>query len=302
MLHGKRTALRVAALAAAVLLGALATPAHSADRYWPPIVDPATGQYTPGRFVWGDLITSDVARAAGFYAQVFGWTFETYGGNDDRDTYTLVLADGLPIGGMVFDQRAIKDKVPSARWIGFISVPDVRLAADAVIRGGGKTVFEPLALGERGETAVFRDPEGALFGVVHSRNGDPADYLGDVNEWLWVDLLSGNVEAAAAFYQAVIGYDIVPIPEGALRHGVRLVTGGRARAGILEKASASATPVWLPYVRVADVQAAVEKARKAGGKVIMDPVTLRRAVVAIIEDPTGAPLGVAQLSEQEVRP
>ena len=53
---------------------------------------------TPGRWVWGDLVTSDVAAAAEFYGKVFGWTYETYGGDDDRDTYTLALADGLPIG------------------------------------------------------------------------------------------------------------------------------------------------------------------------------------------------------------
>ena len=42
-----------------------------------------------------------MAAAAEFYGKVFGWTFETYGGDDDRDTYTLALADGLPIGGLV---------------------------------------------------------------------------------------------------------------------------------------------------------------------------------------------------------
>jgi hypothetical protein len=157
------------------MLVAAAGMASAADRYWPPVVDPPTGQYTPGRWVWADLITADVAAAADFYGQVFGWTFETYGGEDDRDTYTLALADGLPIGGLVFDQRAMKDKTPSARWIGLISVADVRAAADAVARSGGTVMVAPTMLGERGETAVFKDPEGTLFGVVRSKNGDPAD-------------------------------------------------------------------------------------------------------------------------------
>ena len=69
-------------LAAALLLPLLATGTHAADRYWPPIVDPATGQFTPGRWVWADLVTADVAVAADFYSKVFGWTFETYGGDD----------------------------------------------------------------------------------------------------------------------------------------------------------------------------------------------------------------------------
>ena len=94
----------------------LATGADAAERYWPPIVDPASGQHTPGRFVWGDLVTADVAAAADFYGKVFGWTFETYGDpNNDQDTYTLALADGLPIGGMMFDKRAMKGNTPSGR-------------------------------------------------------------------------------------------------------------------------------------------------------------------------------------------
>ena len=162
------TAARAAMIGLAALLVAAAGTASAAERYWPPIVDPPTGQYTPGRWVWGDLVTSDVATAADFYGAVFGWTFETYGGEDDRDRYTLALADGLPIGGLVFDQRAMKGEIPSARWIGLMSVPDVRAAADAVISGGGKVVVAPTMLGARGETAVFKDPEGTLFGVVHS--------------------------------------------------------------------------------------------------------------------------------------
>jgi predicted enzyme related to lactoylglutathione lyase len=83
---------------------------------------------------------------------------------------------------------------------------------------------------------------------------------------------------------------------------VRLVSGGYARAGILEKAKASATPVWLPYVRVADAKAATDRARAAGGKVLIEPVSLERATVAVIADPTGAPIGIAQLNSQGSRP
>jgi hypothetical protein len=36
--------------------------------------------------------------------------------------------------------------------------------------------------------------------------------------------------------------------------------------------------------------------------VLREPVSIGRAVVAIIADPTGAPVGVAQWLEQEARP
>ena len=287
------------AVAATAALGIAAFAAEATDRFWPPIVDPPTGQHTPGRWVWGDLVTSDVAVAADFYGQVFGWTFETYGGENDLETYTLALADGLPIGGLVFDQRALKDKVPSARWIGLISVPDVRVAADAVTRAGGKVMVAPVMLGERGETAVFQDPEGTPFGVVRSRNGDPADYAGDVNEWVWLDLWTGDVGRAADFYRTVVGYEVLPLQQEGLRKGVHLISGGFVRAGIMQKKDVRDSSVWLPYLRVADAAATARKARAAGGKVIREPVSLGRAIVAIIADPTGAPVGIAQLPDQE---
>lgn len=292
---------RAAIIGLAALLASAAVTANAADRYWPPIVDPATGQYTAGRWVWADLVTADVATAADFYAQVFGWTFETYGAEDDRDTYTLALANGLPIGGLVFDERAMKDEKPSARWIGLISVPDVRAAAAAVTTAGGKVVVAPALLGERGETAVFQDPEGTLFGVVRSMNGDPADYAGDLNEWVWMDLWTADVAQATKFYSAVAGYTVVPLEQEGPRSGAHLVSGNYVRAGVMQKHDARVSAAWLPYLRVADAKATTDKARGAGGKVVREPVSLGRVIVAIIADPTGAPVGVAQLLDGEAQ-
>ena len=141
---------RTAGIFSGTLVLLVASAAVAADRYWPPIVDPATGRHTPGRWVWADLVTADVAKAADFYGKVFGWTFETYGGTDDRETYTLALASGLPIGGMLYDARALQGDTPSARWIGLVSVADPRAAAAAVAQHGGKVIYAPTMLGERG--------------------------------------------------------------------------------------------------------------------------------------------------------
>jgi predicted enzyme related to lactoylglutathione lyase len=297
-----RTAWRTGA--GAVLLGLLlpADGAQAADRYWPPIVDPATGQHTPGRFVWGDLVTSDVAAAADFYGKVFGWTFETYGGEQDNDTYTLALADGLPIGGMVYDERARKGKTLAARWIGLISVEDVSQTATAVTQHGGKVVLPPVMLGERGETAVFADAEGVLFGVVKSKNGDPPDFAGDLNEWAWIDLWSNDVEKAATFYRAALGYETVPVTREGLSDGVHLVAGGVLRAGIMQKSNTRTSSTWLPYLRVADVSAATARARAAGGRVVLEPTSVGENDVAIVADPTGAPVGIVRIPSREVQP
>jgi uncharacterized protein len=196
----------------------------------------------------------------------------------------------------------MKGKTPSARWVGLISVADVRAATAAVTAAGGKVVYAPVMLGERGETAVFKDPEGVLFGVVNSKSGDPLDYAGDVNEWYWIDLWTANVEKAASFYRAVVGYETLPVADDGPRSGLHLLSGGYARAGIMQKNSGKSSATWLPYIRVADARASAAAARAAGGKVLLEPLALNRATVAIIADPTGAPVGIVQLSAPEAQP
>ena len=203
-------------LLAAVLGGT----ALAADQWWPPITDPPTAQRHPGRWVWAELLTRDVATAARFYGDVFGWTFETYGPADDLKTYTLASSGGVPIAGMVFNQSPEVSGSRDARWVGLMSVPDVDAAAREVTKGGGRTLFGPQALGERGRAALFTDPEGAIFGVIHSATGDPDEGVGAENQWLWVELWASDPAKMAAFYQGFGGYEIIQgtVPGESFRH------------------------------------------------------------------------------------
>jgi predicted enzyme related to lactoylglutathione lyase len=146
---------------------------------------------------------------------------------------------------------------------------------------------------------VFEDPEGTLFGVVRSKSGDPADFRGDLNEWVWIDLWTADVDQATRFYSAVAGYQVVPLEQDGPRSGAHLLSGNYVRAGVMQKRDARVSAVWLPYLRVADVKATADKVRAAGGKVLREPVSMGRAIVAIVADPTGAPVGIAQLLDPE---
>jgi predicted enzyme related to lactoylglutathione lyase len=272
--------------------------------YWPPITDPPTGTTHPGKWVWAELLTRDVGTAAEFYGRVFGWTFETYGSEDDLRTYTLVLANGNPIGGMVFANPRERSMKPDARWVGLVSVPDVEAVAGKVTGGGGKVIMPARVLGQRGTAALFTDPEGAIFGAIASASGDPEDYLGDVNEWLWMELWADDVSRLAEFYKASIGYEVVGTadPDAGAASGVNLASGGYARAGILAK-PAQVKTAWLPYVRVQSVADTVTRARAAGGRIVLEPTRAHGTTVALIQDPTGAPVAVAEWTPRgEVKP
>jgi predicted enzyme related to lactoylglutathione lyase len=283
-------------LALLVLLAIAPATLPAAERYWPPIVDPPTASWHPGKWIWADLITSDVVRAADFYAAVFGWTYETYGGDEDTDTYTLVLADGVPIGGMVFDARPPGKALAAGRWIGLMSVPDVGAAVQAAKAAGGQVAMPARVLGARGETAALLDPEGALFGVVRSTAGDPGDFLGDVGEWLWVELWAADPKAMAGFYQAVGGYEAATPAAPDVPLAFVLGQQGRSRAGILQRPGEVPNSAWLPYVRVADIDAAMERARAAGARAMAGPFDRPAGRVAVMLDPLGAPVAMAELA------
>jgi uncharacterized protein len=275
-----------------LLAGAAAMAAEPA-RYWPPITDPATGVQNPGRFVWVELLTLDVGTAAEFYGKVFGWTFQTFGPEDDYKTYTLVLSGDTPIGGMVYVRPKEPEKYPTSRWVGFISVGDVAAAAALVEKEGGKVLVSPREVGSRGTEALLLDPEGGMFGVIHSATGDPEDYLAADDQWLWAELWAGDAAKMAEFYKGIGPYDVRDGAAKGESAGFQLWSGGYARAGILPK-SGNVPTTWLPYVRVRNVADTVARATEAGGKIYMQPTPLHGTSMAVIIDPTGAPVAVAE--------
>ena len=289
-----RRNLRSGALFCAIALVAVAAgTVAAAETYWPPIADPPTQQKHPGRWVWAELLTRDVGTAADFYGKVFDWKFETFGPEDDARTYTLVVANGTPIAGMVFANPRDRSMKRDARWVGLVSVPDVEAAAGRVTGGGGKVLMAPRTLGQRGKAALFSDPEGAVFGVIDSATGDPEDYAGDDNQWLWVELWADDPPKMADFYKRLAGYEVL---DGAIpgeSSGFHLASGGYARAGILAK-PAKVPTTWVPYIRVKSVADTVDKARAAGGAVVIEPTAAHGTSVALLLDPTGAPVAVAE--------
>src|SRR5262245_28970495 len=59
----------------------------------------AANTVEPGRFVWRDLLTKDVAAARKFYGDLFGWKFENTKRGDRP--YVLARSANMPIAGIV---------------------------------------------------------------------------------------------------------------------------------------------------------------------------------------------------------
>ena len=253
--------------------------------------DGAPGRVLPGKFIWFDLVTDNLPAARVFYREVFGWEFREVVGAPNG--YTVIENGKDKVGGMVEMARPANARV-GARWVPLISVASPEAVAQTVRARGGSVLVAPKTISGRGTHAVFRDPQGAVFGVLASSSGDPADdpiVDGDV---YWLDLFTPDPAAAATFYADVAGYQV---GQGRARMGMTrwyLVNGSVARAGILQQPKASQqAPAWLPYILVEDVAGTVERAVRAGGKVVVAPNPNRlNGNLAVIADPNGGVVGV----------
>jgi len=263
----------------------------------PPISDAATVEHHPGKVIWADLVTPDLAAAERFYSGLFGWTFNTIrAGNAD---YAVAMLNGRPVAGLF--QRAIpagEHRQPS--WLTFIAVRDVEAARRAALASGGKNVSPPKTYPGRGGQAVFTDPEGAVFAALASTSGDSPDYLAAPGEWIWSSLLTSDPARSAAFYKAVFGYELFDVPSDDDAQHVILATDDYARAGIHTLPPGHRHAHWLNFIRVADATQASAQATALGGRILVEPYVDRHGgKVAVIADPLGAPIGVMEWTDTD---
>jgi uncharacterized protein len=114
----------------------------------------------------------------------------------------------------------------------------------------------------------------------------------------WYELMTTEVESARTFYSRVVGWEAHDISQPGMTYtlftaGDDVVCGLMRLAG--EARDAGASPRWIGYVRVDDVDAAVERVRRLGGAVHVRPTDVPgTSRFSICADPQTAPLGLIQ--------
>src|SRR5258706_2032611 len=133
--------------------------------------DGTPGTALPGKFIWFDLATENVATARVFYAAVFAWKFEEVPGGPAE--YTMIRNSSGKVGGMFRKQRP-RDARAGAHWLSLISVRDAQQAARKASESGGSVILPPTSVLGRGTPAVVRDPPGPSFGGLAPAGGGAA--------------------------------------------------------------------------------------------------------------------------------
>ena len=111
----------------------------------------------------------------------------------------------------------------------------------------------------------------------------------------WYEVLTTDMVAAAAFYGRVVGWDVKKAATAAFSYAVFSADGTEV-GGLMElpldARRLGATPRWVGYVAVEDVDGTVDRLRRLGGSVFVPPTDSNIGRVSIIADPQSATLGL----------
>ena len=247
-----------------------------------------------GRPLWYELMTTDTKPAERFYQTVVGWTSAPF--EASPEPYTMFKRTGdVPVGGMM--KKPDEVEAPPF-WAMYVGVPKLEDAAARITRLGGRACSPVIDVPTVGRMQMMMDPQGAAFYIYEPSDQDDRRPEGEaeVGDASWHELMTTDMPAAMRFYEEVFGWQ----PSEALDMGGmgKYQMFNRPHGmigGMMNKPPemANVPPNWQIYFRVADVDAAAERIKANGGKILNGPMDVpggSRVLNAM--DPQGAAFGL----------
>lgn len=114
---------------------------------------------------------------------------------------------------------------------------------------------------------------------------------------VWFEALGQHADKLDSFYGEVLGWKFER-RRGPVRDGANLRSAGGWPAAFRE--GDKEPPWWVTfYSRVPDLDAAIEKARSLGSRVLVAPTRHGDSVIAVVSDPEGHPIGLCSSERSE---
>ena len=243
-----------------------------------------------GRFVWFDLMTPDPDAAVSFYTDLVGWGTQPWEGGDQP--YTMWTNRDQPLGGVMEIPREARQAGAPPNWMAYVAVPDIDATAERARELGGSVTHPPTDIPGAGRFAVLADPQGAVFAVYASQQEHPSPIEPPVSgEFSWHELATSDYQGACDFYASLFGWE----RQEAMDMGggwIYQIYGrsGMPLGGMFNKTDEMpGPPMWLYYIKVDSVEAAVARVKELGGQVLNGPMEVPGGdQIAQCMDPQGA--------------
>ncbi len=242
-----------------------------------------------GRFVWYELMTTDVAAAKTFYTKVLGWGAQD--ASMPNMAYIFFTVGNAFASGLMGLPEEAKKTGTTPRWIGYVAVNDVDATVDRIRRLGGAVHVPPTDLLNISRFSIVADPQSASLAVIKWLK-PRRQQLGDLEEpgrVGWHELLAADCGAAFDFYRQLFDWkkaDADTAPSGNYH---LFSVKGQTIGGMYTKPPLVPVPLWLYYFNVRDINAAAERVKAGGGQVLEGPVEVPGGDwIARCADPQGA--------------
>ena len=243
-----------------------------------------------GRFVWYELLTSDMNAAQRFYTQLIGW--DTASWREGDEPYMLWMNAQQRIGGLMKLPEEAKASGTPPHWLGYVSTPDIDATVTLATRIGARVLMPATDVPEVGRIAIFADPQGAVIGAYQPLE-PPADdeHAPSIGEVSWRELITTDHFAAFTFYEALFGWrrtELMDMGDSGLYQ--MYGRNGATLGGMYNRPKGASDPVtWLYYIHIRDVAAGVKKVEELGGVVLNGPMEVPGGShIAQCLDPQGA--------------
>lgn len=241
-----------------------------------------------GRFVWHDLMTTDLPAAQAFYTSVAGWGTEVWEGGGAP--YTMWTVEGNAIGGMMqLPAEAAAGGAPP-HWLGYVGTPDIDATAAQVTALGGKVMVPPTAIPTVGKFAVVSDPYGAAFALFTPEKEAPGhEGMPEAGEFSWRELATTDLNGALDFYGKLFGWTLhQDMDMGEMGTYRIFARNGEMMGGMYVIPESMSMPQsWLYYIFVPDIYAASERTTAAGGTIVQPIMDVPGGKIFMAKDPQG---------------
>ena len=250
---------------------------------------PLVDTHPVGDFCWIELATTDQNSAKSFYSSLFGWA-----PNDmpmgPEEVYTIFRLNGRDsAAGYTMGKEERAQHVPP-HWNLYIAVESADAAADKATKLGGKVLAPAFDVFDAGRMSVIQDPTGAVFTVWQAKKNAGIGIVREPGTFCWADLSTPDRERAKQFYSGLFGWQVEAgekDPSGYLH----IKNGENFIGGIppVQHRNPNSPPHWLIYFAVADVDATAAKAKQAGARFYLEPMSIEDVGrMAVMADPQGA--------------